>query len=340
MATTIVHTIKASGGDYTSLSAWEAGQQRNLVTADEIEVAECYGFIDTTPVTVSGWTVGVNNYIIIRAHSSAKATVPMTTDGSRYLLKTAVDSALIISTQYTQILDIQVEAPSYAIEVSGGGSTADRSNSIFRNCIARALNSFAWFFQGASSRLQNCIGIAYANSGRAFSHDNSNAQYDNCIAIATGANSIGYRVNSNTVGGIIFRNCIAVASRNNGFITGIGTGVGILSIDLVKSTNNASTDATAFGVNARLNQNFVFANSSIQDYHLDWMDPAARGNGTDLSASPTGSFSDDFDGNTRSAPWNIGALGVSNAPNSIRLASTGNSNIRLGSTGTSPINIR
>ena len=42
MATEIVHTIRASGGDYTTLSAWEAAQQRDLVAADEIAVAECY----------------------------------------------------------------------------------------------------------------------------------------------------------------------------------------------------------------------------------------------------------------------------------------------------------
>jgi len=76
MPTTVVHTIKSSGGDYSSLSAWEAAQQRNLVTADEIAVAECYGFVDTTLTTISGWTTGVNNYIIIRAHPSAKATLP------------------------------------------------------------------------------------------------------------------------------------------------------------------------------------------------------------------------------------------------------------------------
>jgi hypothetical protein len=70
------------------------------------------------------------------------------------------------------------------------------------------------------------------------------------------------------------------------------------------------------------------------------MDAVAQGNGANLSASDTGSFSDDFDGNTRTSPWSIGALNVSNSPNAIRLGNTGNSNIQLSSTGTSPITIR
>ena len=346
MATTIVHTIKASGGDYTSLSAWEAAQQRDLVAADEIEVAECYGFIDTTATAVSGWTTGVNNYIIIRAHSSAKATVPMTTDGSRYLLlvSTASVTALSISAQqYTQVLDIQVET------TSGNANTHNfttGTNTTFRNCVGRSAmvgnNGGVWFSQGqVNVRLQNCIGILInntttLNNAGVFRHDNAAVQYDNCTAITEG-NRRGWAVGG-AAASIIFRNCLAVNlnRRGNGFVVVFGTS----PINLINSTNNASTDDTAPGVNARLNQDIIFANRSIQDYHLDWMDAGARGNGTDLSASPTRSFSDDFDGNTRSAPWNIGALGVSNAPNSIRLASTGNSNIRLDSTGASPINIR
>jgi len=42
MATEVIHTLKASGGDYTLMSTWEATEQRDLVAADEIEILECY----------------------------------------------------------------------------------------------------------------------------------------------------------------------------------------------------------------------------------------------------------------------------------------------------------
>jgi hypothetical protein len=56
---TITKTVKPSGGDYTSLSNWEAGEQADLVAAGNIAVAECYSMVDTTPVVVDGWTTGV-----------------------------------------------------------------------------------------------------------------------------------------------------------------------------------------------------------------------------------------------------------------------------------------
>jgi hypothetical protein len=347
MLTTVTHTIKASGGDYTSLASWEAAQQRNLVSLDEITVAECYGFVDTTVTTVSGWTTGINNYIEIRAHPSAKATIPMTTDGSRYLLRVPAagsTTALNIQQQYTRVYDIQVE--NLGLNTNNYGFVPTTNNT-FRNCVARL--SFAdagtpWFFQGVSNvRLQNCVGIVdlTGGNGRCFRHDNASVQYDNCTAVS-GGTAANFVVNGVTANGIILRNCLSINFRGTGLCYSIaGTGLAVpLAVDLIKSTNNVSNDGSAFGTNPLLNQRPIFVNSSIGDFHLDWMDAVAQGNGANLSASDTGSFSDDFDGNTRTSPWSIGALNVSNSPNAIRLGNTGNSNIQLSSTGTSPITIR
>lgn len=348
MPTTVTHTIKSSGGDYTSLTSWEAAQQRNLVTVDEIAVAECYGFVDeqTTSTTVSGWTTGINNYIEIRAHPSAKATLPMTTDGSRYLLRvTPATSAtgLSVQQQYTRVYDIQVE------NVGGNANNfgfIPTTNTTFRNCISRVLNGDggrAWFFQGVSGvRLQNCIAIvntADNGNGRAFQHDNATVQYDNCTAIFAGT-GVGFNTNGNTANGIIFRNCLSVnLTRNTRCYEVSGTGLsGTAAIDLIKSTNNVSNDGSALGVNPRVNQRPIFVNVAIQNFHLDWMDAVAQGNGANLSASDTGSFSDDFDGNTRTT-WHIGAVGVTNSPNAVRLGNVGNSNILLNQSGQTNIRI-
>ncbi len=356
MATTVVHTIKASGGDYTSLSAWEAAQQRNLVTLDEISVAECYGFIDTIATAISGWTTGVNNYIIIRAHPSAKATVPMTTDGSRYLLKVTTNSTngIQILNQYTKIYDIQVEMTSTFSNTNNFflGDGSGGSNTTFRNCVARAAGvddvASCWRFQGVTNVLvQNCVGImANGNSvvstnAAPFKHANASVRYDNCLAFFTGGKT-GYQVSGPT-GGTIFRNCISanIIYTNDRIGKGFDQRIGFeTAVDLVNSTNNISTDGTALGINAIRNQPVIFANASIGDFHLDWMDPVAQRSGVDLSASNTGSFNDDFDGNIRTTPWHAGPLRVINSPNGIQLGNIGNSNIRLSSTGTSPITIR
>jgi hypothetical protein len=317
MPTTIVHTIKSSGGDYSSLSAWEAAQQRNLVTADEIAVAECYGFVDTTATTISGWTTGINNYIIIRAHPSARATMPMATDGSRYLLQTNVSSVntLDISQQYTQVHDIQVESTG-----TGPNSNGMRvaSNCLLRNCISRiAVSNNAanvYFFQGVGNiRIQNCVGISIVGNGNTlggvFTHDNAAVQYDNCTTILAGTNRTGWRVNSSTVNGIVFRNCLSVnlsGTTGNCFTYSL-SGVGTSSVDAVKSVNNLSSDSTAFGTNPRLNQTVRFVDSASGNYRLSTLDTAALNFGVNLSTSDTGSFSDTFDGLSRGAVWSIGA---------------------------------
>jgi len=53
---------------YTSLSAWEAGEQRDLTATDEIAVARIEGVWtnpDTTAVTIDGWTTDATRYIRI-----------------------------------------------------------------------------------------------------------------------------------------------------------------------------------------------------------------------------------------------------------------------------------
>jgi hypothetical protein len=163
--------------------------------------------------------------------------------------------------------------------------------------------------------MQNCIGVGVAGLGAApgfavmFGHDNASVQYDNCLAVTAGANRSGFRVNGGTVNGIIFRNCASVNLTNTGSNNCYalsGTGLGITSIDLTKSTNNLSTDGTAYGVNARLNQTVRFVNSASQNYRLSTLDTAALNFGENLSTSNTRSFSDTFDGISRGTLWSIG----------------------------------
>ena len=71
MATTVTKIVdpdNGTGTDYTSLSAWEAGMQKDLVSADEISVAKCRctgGTADTTAFSINGWTTDATRYIKI-----------------------------------------------------------------------------------------------------------------------------------------------------------------------------------------------------------------------------------------------------------------------------------
>jgi hypothetical protein len=346
MPTLVTHSIKASGGDYTSLTAWAAGQARNLVTADQIAEAVCYGFIDTTPCTLlSGWFTDSTRYISIRAHDSAKATVPMTTDGSRYLLQISSGSGLLIRTSHVYVSDIQVYNTTngtdyYGIRVQS--SQAYLNNINIRNCVVRSSNTDAEgapiHVVGGTLAADNCVAIMIESGGTtiqgAFVHKfpaSATGRYRNCTAYVTGPRH-GYIMPAghNTV----VVNCLARIDTGLAFS---GSGFALSNtISTVSSSNNATNSGTTFGLNAKANQNFIFVNPSIGDYHLDWMDSGAKDSGINLSAS----FTTDFDGNTRTAPWHIGALGIGNSPNGIQLGRTGNTNIQLSSIGTSPITIR
>src|SRR3989344_9507887 len=73
---------------YTSLSAWEAGEQRDLTATDEIAVARIEGTWtnpDTTPVTISGWTTDATRYIKIYTTPEARHTGKW--DNTRYRLE-------------------------------------------------------------------------------------------------------------------------------------------------------------------------------------------------------------------------------------------------------------
>lgn len=70
MATEITHTVGIAGApsrDYSLLSSWDAAQTRNLVSVDEIAIAECYNDGEMTDALnlSASWVTGSSNYIKI-----------------------------------------------------------------------------------------------------------------------------------------------------------------------------------------------------------------------------------------------------------------------------------
>lgn len=90
-------------------------------------------------------------------------------------------------------------------------------------------------------------------------------------------------------------NCLSTGATNSGFVGTFASG----------SNYNAEDDGNgAPGANSRSGQTFTFVNAAGDDFHLASTDAGAKGFGT---ADPgSGAFSNDCDGQTRSAPWDIG----------------------------------
>ncbi|MBN9534714.1 MAG: hypothetical protein J0H10_15320, partial [Alphaproteobacteria bacterium] len=62
------YTIKASGGDYSTLTAWEAAAPATLTDTYE---AQCFDFACDDDVAIVGITSSVSNYMRIYADASA-----------------------------------------------------------------------------------------------------------------------------------------------------------------------------------------------------------------------------------------------------------------------------
>lgn len=115
MPTERVKTIRASGGDYTSLSAWQAGELGlgvgDLVARDEIAVAECYndwtgnGLNEAAGVTISGWTTDATRYVCVRpAPGHGHKGMP----GTGFRINRATGTVLTVSQAHTLIDGIEV----------------------------------------------------------------------------------------------------------------------------------------------------------------------------------------------------------------------------------------
>jgi hypothetical protein len=320
MATTVIHTIKPSGGDYTSLSAWEAAQQRDLVALDEIAVAECYAFEDTTRVTIDGWTTDATRNIIVRPAPGAQAQIPWST--SAYRLKVNVgagSNVLSIVEPYTQIERIQIQAVGIGQDTTFGyngvniGAGTSASGSIVSGCYIKG-DYTSW-----SAGTTSCIGIVAAAdiNGDLFLRNNVIEGF----TFPTLANGIGIRVINHSSGKTYIDNCTIVncgsclvdgysdmVVRNTLVIPTVG-GTGFGASFGAGTNYNASSDATAIGANSRTSQTFTFRNAQVGDYRLRGNDTGARGFGVNLSSGVVGSFTTDFFGQdrNRSISWDIGA---------------------------------
>lgn len=304
--TTVIHTIASAGGDYTSLSAWEAAQQRDLTTAKALAVAECSPFIDTTAVVIDGWTTSATQYIEIRAAAASPAKLPFDSTGTvAYLLRSSpATNVLDLGESYTRVRRIQIQTTNtsgsrcIATSLSATGCVVD-SCILSGNGDSSSLQQHHGIYhtQATTITAVNCVAINLTTASTTSAGFNSNATGGtfyayNCTAISAGAGN-GFRRDDGT---FLLKNCLA-----SGFTTGF---TGFFS---GSSTNNASTDATAPGSNARNSQTFTFASAATGDYRLSAEDTGARGFGTSLVSDVNYALTTDFNGYTRPVTWDIGA---------------------------------
>lgn len=301
MPTTVTKTIKSSGGDYTTLSAWEAANQADLTATDEIRQAECYTFVDNSTTNITGWTTDATRYIRVFAASGSEAAMPY--GGGYRIERTAPNDCLYWDEAYVRVERISCQASASAAAASWFCvSQATTGESRVIGCLVRLVANTATSITcrhigtGGTMIVVNTVVHSTGSTGAAIAigkSNNTNLLYAyNCLAYRC---TTAFRGNGTTG---VFKNCI----YDKGDITA-GSHFDAAHGD---SNYNASTEAGVPGANSRSSQTFTFTNEVGEDFHLDSADGGAKGFGVDLSGDATYPFSVDFDNASRSVPWDMG----------------------------------
>jgi hypothetical protein len=291
-------TVKpGGGGDYSSLSLWEPDTDNDLVTAAAGELAECYAGSDaiSASLTISGATTNSTYYREVRAASGAEAKMPWGSTSDTYVLSTstAMASLLTVDEDYARVVSIQVDHL----------STSTNQTALRLNVVSGPKYAVGCYARSAGTGTTSAAFYATGSTGTVY--------FINCVATAS---LMGIRI----VRTALAYNCTVVGcatgiTREGGTATAKNCLVSDASTACFSGTfgassvTNASSDATAPGTGSRTSQTFTFVNAAGGDYHLASGDAGAKNFGTDLSADASYAFSTDFDGQTRSGSWDIGA---------------------------------
>jgi len=314
MATTVTHTIRPSGGDYTSLSAWESGEQGDLTgVRDEIAVAECYAMEDTTAVTVDGWTTSSTQYIKITVPTAERHDGKWNT--SRYRLVVSATDAYVlqVSEDFARLEGLQIQNtstgnfPGGVNTIAGAGSVHYISHCISRATVGATTTQRGFNFRAGTTYVWNCLAYDWlggtTSTGFRSNHTTGNIYCYNCTAHSCDQ---GFEHPDNGTA-MYVKNCLA-AGCASAFPAGWNwpTGSDYNATDNAQATTGNGGLNNPPGANSRYSQTFSFVDSANDDWHLTSSDAGAKDFGTDLSADSNLAFSDDVDGQTRSGSWDIG----------------------------------
>ena len=319
MATEVIKIVdpdNGSGTNYTSLSAWEAGEQGDLTGArDEIAVAKCRctgGTADTTNVTIDGWTTSSTQYIKIWTDPSESYRHNGTWQtGNKYRIVSSASwgqGTLRIAEQYVRIIGLQID-----------NTAVDQANGIVADSSAQSTSSYLLISHnilrlsggGGSSSHYGINNIGGLNSyvinnivyGWEYGINIGYSEvavniciYNNTIVNCSSSCVVNYSYSGANVR--LYNNIAQGTSSEGNYDYVVGPDA---------SGSNISSDTTSPNAAYR-SKTVTFVGSG--NYHLSSSDTEARNNGTNLYNDSVYAFQTDIDGQDRGgsgAVWDIGA---------------------------------
>lgn len=321
MPTTVTKTVKSAGGDYTTLSGWEAGEQLDLVSNDKILQAECYALTDTTEFAINGWTTDATRYIRIyvangEGHSGYY-------DSSKFLFH--CDNAagfgnygIEIFEDYVRLEGLQLQlTSSNGSGLIGVRNLAAASEVRIQKCLFKGIitgsdgrecgfHGFDDTDGNAITKLINCVFwdftiAAFPHACYGIFNKYGDVRAYNCTFYGCGT---GFGVDGTTFKGTAV-NCLSYCDATDTARTDFSA-----SANFQNSSNNASTDGTAPGTSALTNQastdiDFLSTTSTNASFLAIDSTSTCVGAGTDDPLA--GVYADDIRGETRTSTWDIGA---------------------------------
>lgn len=275
MATVVSHVIAPSGGDYTSLSAWESAQKRNLVSADEIAEARMRTFsggLNDSSAFNSGWTTDATRFIRIIADTDHRHTAQ---PGTGAYFNTASGGGTF-----------RPVTVAGAVHVEGIGITGASGRTTHANGGTLRLDGiYAWGVPTGdvltATRAQNCMVFDCADDAFFFV-----AEAYFCSALSCGR---GFVANSSTI-----RNCISGDSTTADFANLGGTTL----------SHSISEDATSTGTGAQTGVDPATLFTDAATGHMTLTNGATVADAAGIAVS---GITLDWKGTTRTDPPDIGA---------------------------------
>lgn len=311
MATTVTKTIKRTGGDYSSLSAAEAGEQRDLVAVDQVARFECYQMQDGG-VAFGGWTTDATRRIeVVAAHRHRGVW----TDRAYRAVASSYDGVIrdLGSTDFDLLLDgVQIWSTSAVGDwnINGYSRTAGsngRISLILRDCIVRGPNVLngterGLFIRnhdvaGSVMRLENSIWYDWGDRPIPFGSETTAVwEILNCTADG-GTSGIWYAY--------YFANMPAAWKIQNNRADKYTDAGGAPQYVTGTWSNNASEDASVIGTSAVPNATFNYVDRARKDFRLKTGD-----SGLDAGANLSALLDGDIVGTARpvGTAWDIGAF--------------------------------
>ena len=304
MAATITRYVNpgSSGGDgttsatsganaaYASCNAWEAAEQTNLDTANNIMLVYAAGTTaDTTACAISGWTTSATDYIDFRGDNTSGKL-----DAGKYRLTGIASDAMNIGSTNVRVSNVAIETPWNGYEcfdLTGWNGNYQIHDNVCKSGGGQGIN----VGYGVSAKIWNnviyeCNGTGIRNAA---THANENvvAAYSNTLI----GNGVGM---ADSHGHVTAKNNIAYNNTTD-----------YSGTFAAASTHNLSKDTTAPALNTYyVSKTLTFVNAAGDDYHLASGDTDAIDMGTATSGeSAPLNFTTDIDGTTRSGTWDIGA---------------------------------